>query len=60
MVANLGENQQPLVIDFENPATMVPEQPVDPAKVVDAPIAPAVQQPIQEVARNPFDAASQR
>ncbi|RIK82746.1 MAG: hypothetical protein DCC67_06820 [Planctomycetota bacterium] len=60
MVADMGEGQPPLVIDFENPATMAPQQPVDPNRVVDGRAAPATEQPASEVARNPFEPSAQR
>jgi hypothetical protein len=60
MAAEMGPDQPLMVIDFENPETMAPQKPVDPA-VIAAPAATQPgQQPASEVARNPFEQSSQR
>ncbi|MCC6491749.1 MAG: hypothetical protein IT424_01870 [Pirellulales bacterium] len=60
MVADMGDDQQPLIIDFENPETMAPQQSANPARVVDAETAPNAEKPADEVARNPFAEGAQR
>jgi hypothetical protein len=60
MAAEMGPDQPLMVIDFENPETMSPQKPVDPAMVAGAPANQPPAQPGSEVARNPFDQSSQR
>lgn len=60
MAAEMGPNQPPMVIDFENPETMAPQKPIDPKMIVGpAPGGPGAP-PSSEVARNPFDQPAQR
>jgi hypothetical protein len=60
MAAEMGPNQPLMVIDFENPDTMTPQKPVDQALIAAPAATSPGQQPSNEVARNPFDQASQR
>jgi hypothetical protein len=60
MAAEMGPNQPLMVIDFENPETMVPQKPVDPPVIAGPAATQPGQQPSTDVARNPFDESSQR
>lgn len=60
MAAEMGPNQPLMVIDFENPETMAPPKPVDPAMIVGPATGAPGAQPGSEVARNPFDQPAQR
>jgi hypothetical protein len=59
MAAEIGA-AQPMVIDFENPETMAPPKPVDPATIAGPAANQPAPQPASEVARNPFDQPAQR
>ena len=59
MAAEVG-TPQPMVIDFENPETMAPPKPIDPATVVGPATTGPAAQPGGEVARNPFEQSMQR
>jgi hypothetical protein len=59
MAAEIGA-AQPMVIDFENPETMAPQKPVDPATIAGPAATQPASQPKSEVARNPFDQPAQR
>lgn len=60
MAAEMGPDEPLMVIDFENPETMAPEKPVDPALVVGPPAGAEAAKAPGEVARNPFDQPAQR
>jgi len=60
MIAEMDPNQPPMVIDFENPETMAPPKPTQPANLVNEPTNSSPSQPQSEVARNPFDQSSPR
>jgi hypothetical protein len=60
MAAEMGVNQPLMVIDFENPETMAPPKPVDPANVAGPAGGAPGAQPSAEVARNPFEQAAPR
>jgi hypothetical protein len=60
MIAEMDPNQPPMVIDFENPETMAPQTPEQPANLVNQPTNSSPSQPPSEVARNPFDQSSPR
>lgn len=60
MAAEMGPNQPLMVIDFENPETMAPQKPVDPALVVGPAASAAATEASAEVARNPFEQPAQR
>ena len=60
MAAELGPNQPPMVMDFENPEAMFVEQPVAKSVGAAANATPAAAKPSGEVAGNPFQQATQR
>lgn len=58
MAAELGEDQPPLVIDFENPADLAPTPKPQTANQPAAP--PQAKNPADQVARDPFQAPTTR
>jgi hypothetical protein len=60
MAAEMGPNQPLMVIDFENPETMAPQKPTDPATIAGPNTNQPGGQPDGEIARNPFDSTTQR
>lgn len=60
MAAEMGPNQPLMVIDFENPETMAPKKPIDPALVVGPAASAPATEAAAEVARNPFEQPTQR
>jgi hypothetical protein len=60
MAQEMGEGQQPMVIDFENLDALVEQQPAAPAVPADRVAAPSGEQPAASVATDPFNQPAQR
>ncbi len=60
MVAEMGADQMPVAIDFENPETIGGQKPADPSNLAGSSATPPATKPEGEVARNPFDQPAQR
>jgi hypothetical protein len=61
MAQDLGPEQSPIAIDFENPEAMYVDEAVKtPATTAGATATPGANQPSAEVAGNPFDQPAQR
>jgi hypothetical protein len=60
MMAQMGPDQMPVPIDFENPESIGAPKPADPANLAGPNAAPSAEKAEGEVARNPFDQPAQR